>query len=84
MSEQSTPNFDGSFRKKTELIDVDEKIVSKRGHKNHNNAIAKIVVAILLKNRCEFLYRWRIPVEFEGVVYSTENFFLNMLYGMKS
>lgn len=45
-----------------------------------NNAMAKIVIAIWSKNRREYLFWWRIPVEFNGVDYSTGKNFLNVLY----
>lgn len=45
-----------------------------------HNAIAKIAIAIWSKNRTELLFWWRIPVEFEGVQYSTGKNFLNVTY----
>lgn len=48
-----------------------------------NNAMAKIVIAIWSKNRREYLFWWRIPVEFNGVDYSTGKNFLNVLYEME-
>ncbi len=45
-----------------------------------NNSIAKIVINIWSKNRTELLFWWRIPVEFEGVAYSTGKNSLNVKY----
>lgn len=49
-----------------------------------NNSIAKIIIAIYSKNRTGYLFWWRIPVEFEGVDYSTGKNFLKVLYEVES
>ncbi len=48
-----------------------------------NNANVKIAIAIWTKNRSKLLFWWRIPVEFNGVAYSTGKNFLNVLYKVK-
>lgn len=48
-----------------------------------NNSMAKIIIAIYSKNRSGYLFWWRIPVEFEGVDYSTGKNFLKVLYEVK-
>ncbi len=48
-----------------------------------NNATVKIAIAIWAKNRSELLFWWRIPVEFNGVAYSTGKNFLKVLYKVK-
>jgi len=45
-----------------------------------NNAVGKIGVAIWAKNRSQLLFWWRIPVDFNGVDYSTGNTFLEVSY----
>jgi hypothetical protein len=49
-----------------------------------NRATALITIAIWPKNRSEYLFWWRIPVEFEGVNYSTGNNFLDVSFRQKS
>ena len=48
-----------------------------------SDSIAKIIIAIWLKNKGEYLFWWRIPVEFKGVDYSTGKNFLNVLYDVE-
>ncbi len=48
-----------------------------------NNSIAKITISIWSKGRTEYLFWWRIPVEFKGVDYSTGKNFLNALYDVE-
>lgn len=48
-----------------------------------SNSMTKIVIDIWSKNRTELLFWWRIPVEFEGVDYSTGKNFLNVTYEVK-
>jgi len=48
-----------------------------------SNSMAKIIIAIWLKNKGEYLFWWRIPVEFKGVDYSTGKNFLNVLYDVE-
>lgn len=48
-----------------------------------NNSMAKITIAIWSKNRSEFLFWWKIPVEFKDVDYSTGKNFLNIVYGIE-
>jgi hypothetical protein len=45
-----------------------------------NNAMAQIAIAIWSKRRGILLFWWRIPVDFEGVDYSTGRNFLNVTY----
>jgi hypothetical protein len=45
-----------------------------------NNTTAKIAIAIWSKERGSLLFWWRIPVDFEGVDYSTGKTFLNVTY----
>jgi len=45
-----------------------------------NNSIAKITISIWSKGRTEYLFWWRIPIEFKGVDYSAGKNYLKMLY----
>lgn len=45
-----------------------------------NNTMAKIAIAIWSKERGSLLFWWRIPVDFEGVDYSSGKTFLNVTY----
>jgi hypothetical protein len=48
-----------------------------------NNTTAKIAVAIWSKERGSLLFWWRIPVDFEGVDYSTGKNFLDVTYEVR-
>jgi len=45
-----------------------------------NNTTAKIALAIWSKKRGSLLFWWRIPIDFEGVDYSTGKTFLDVTY----
>jgi lipopolysaccharide transport system ATP-binding protein len=45
-----------------------------------NNANGRIAIAIWTKNRIEWLFWWRIPVEFKGASHATGNNFLNAVF----
>jgi lipopolysaccharide transport system ATP-binding protein len=59
----------GNHSLKIEIIDI-----------RLNNAMARIAIAIWSKRRSILLFWWRIPVNFEGVDYSTGRNFLNVTY----
>jgi len=62
------------LRKGTHLLRIEIKDI------RLNNTSAKIAVAIWSKERSSLLFWWRIPVEFEGVEYSTGKNFLDVMY----
>ena len=45
-----------------------------------NNANGRIAIAIWTKNRIEWLFWWKIPVEFKGASHATGNNFLNAVF----
>jgi len=73
-----------AYNKKINLKKGKHSIKIEIGNIQINNSIAKITISIWSKGRTEYLFWWRIPVEFKGVDYSTGKNFLKMLYEVES
>lgn len=73
-----------AFNKKINLLKGKHSLKITLQNMMINGASALIALSIWSDKREELIFWWRIPVEFDGVNYSTGNNFLNVMYELKS